>query len=307
MENLLGVDIGGTNVKFGVVSNKGELLKKVKYPTAEVVAQTGKFMDGFIECIKIQLQENPGITKIGIGLPGLLSKDRTTTQILQNIPSLNNTNLMKVLGKAFPKIEFKIENDANAAVLGEYYFSKIKMPESFGMITLGTGIGGGAIIDGKLFLGGGGNGMEIGHMVRTKSKTFEDLMGKRGIVGGAENLLAKHDTPSLLRSLETITAKDVEKAAKKGDKVALKVYSKLGTYLGEQVVSLVRVLDVDTVVLGGGVAATFKFFEKKMMKSIKEFLPSSIVDNLHILPASLANEAGIVGAASQCMSKAKKK
>ena len=96
MERLLGIDIGGTNVKFGIVTSDGELLNKIKYPTAEVVAQTGKFMDGFIDCIKTQLKENPDISKIGIGLPGLLSKDRSTTQILQNIPSLNNNNICDI-------------------------------------------------------------------------------------------------------------------------------------------------------------------------------------------------------------------
>ena len=301
MEKFIGVDIGGTNVKFGVVSSDGVLLSKKKYPTTEVVAKTGKFIDGFILCIKEQLADNKKINKIGIGLPGLLSKDRTTTQLLQNIPSLNETNLIKTLNKAFPQIEFALENDANAAALGEFYFSKDKLPRDFAMITLGTGIGGAAIIDGKIFLGGNGNGMEIGHMVRTSSKTFEDLMGKRGIVGGAESLLKKSNAISKLRDLEVITAKDVEKAAKKGDLIALKVYAKLGKYLGENIVSLVRVLDVDTIVLGGGVAGTFKFFEDKMRKSVAEFLPSSIVKELKIIPASMANEAGIVGAASLCM------
>ncbi len=303
MEKFLGIDIGGTNVKFGIVSNKGTLENKVKYPTASVVARTGKFIDGFIECIEEQLEinKNSKITKIGIGLPGLLSKDRTTTQVLQNIPSLNNTNLVKKLSEAFPKFKIAIDNDANAAALGEYYFGERKTPESFAMITLGTGIGGAAIIDGKIFLGGNGNGMEIGHMVRTSRKTFEDLMGKRGIVGGAENLLRKSQKPSILRELDTITAKDVEKAAKKGDKIALKVYSKLGKYLGENIVSVVRVLDVDTIILGGGVASTLRFFESKMHKSVEEFLPSSITAGLIIEPATLANEAGIIGAASLCM------
>jgi glucokinase len=301
MEKFIGVDIGGTSVKFGVVSSDGLLLSKKKYPTAEVVGKTGKFMDGFIECIKEQLSENKKINKIGIGVPGLLSKDRTTTQILQNIPSLNDTNLIKTLSKAFPHVEFTVENDANAAALGEFYFSKDKLPRDFAMITLGTGIGGAAIIDGEIFLGGNGNGMEIGHMVRTSSKTFEDLMGKRGIVGGVENLLKKSDVKSRLRDLDIITAKDIEKAAKKGDEIALKLYAKLGKYLGEHIVSLVRVLDVDTIVLGGGVAGTFKFFEDKMRKSVAEFLPSSIVKDLKIIPASMANEAGIVGAASLCM------
>ena len=303
MEKFLGIDIGGTNVKFGIVSNKGTLENKVKYPTASVVARTGKFIDGFIECIEEQLEinKNSKITKIGIGLPGLLSKDRTTTQVLQNIPSLNNTNLIKKLSEAFPKFKIAIDNDANAAALGEYYFGERKTPESFAMITLGTGIGGAAIIDGKIFLGGNGNGMEIGHMVRTSRKTFEDLMGKRGIVGGAENLLRKSQKPSILRELDTITAKDVEKAAKKGDKIALKVYSKLGKYLGENIVSVVRVLDVDTIILGGGVASTLRFFESKMHKSVEEFLPSSITAGLIIEPATLANEAGIIGAASLCM------
>jgi glucokinase len=301
MEKFIGVDIGGTNVKFGVVSSDGVLLSKKKYPTAEVVAKTGKFIDGFIDCIKEQLADNKKINKIGIGVPGLLSKDRTTTQVLQNIPSLNETNLVKTLNQAFPHIVFAVENDANAAALGEFYFSKDKLPQDFAMITLGTGIGGAAIIDGKIFLGGNGNGMEIGHMVRTSSKTFEDLMGKRGIVGGAESLLKKSSAKSRLRDLEEITAKDVEKAAKKGDEIALKVYAKLGKYLGENIVSVVRVLDVDTIVLGGGVAGTFKFFEDKMRRSVAEFLPSAIVKDLKIIPASMANEAGIVGAASLCM------
>ena len=301
MEKFIGVDIGGTNVKFGVVSSDGVLLSKKKYPTAEVVAKTGKFIDGFIACIKEQLSENKDITKIGVGVPGLLSKDRTTTKILRNIPSLNETNLVKTLCKAFPKIQFSVENDANAAALGEFYFSADKLPRNFAMITLGTGIGGAAIIDGKIFLGGNGNGMEIGHMVRTSSKTFEDLMGKRGIVGGAESLLKKTDEKSRLRDLKVITAKDVEKAAKKGDAIALKVYAKLGKYLGENIVSVVRVLDVDTIVLGGGVVGTFKFFEDKMRKSVAEFLPSEIVKDLKVIPASMANEAGIVGAASLCM------
>lgn len=301
MEKFIGVDIGGTNVKFGVVSSDGVLLSKKKYPTADVVAKTGKFMDGFIACIEEQLAENKKIKKIGIGVPGLLSKDRSTTQTLQNIPSLNQTNVVEALSKAFPAVEFFLENDANAAALGEFYFSKDKLPQDFAMITLGTGIGGAAIIDGNIFLGGNGNGMEIGHMVRTSSKTFEDLMGKRGIVGGVDNLLKKSDAKSKLRDLKVITAKDVEKAAKKGDEIALKVYAKLGKYLGENIVSLVRVLDVDTIVLGGGVVGTFKFFEDKMHKSIAEFLPTSIVEDLKILPASMANEAGIVGAASLCM------
>ena len=298
MEKLLGIDIGGTNVKFGLVTKKGELLEKVKYPTQELVA-SGSFMKGFIKAMETELAKHKTIKKVGIGIPGLISKDRRKTLKLANIPGMDGVNIIDQLEKAFPKVSFKLENDANAAILGEFHFSTNKLPKSFAMITLGTGIGGAAVIDGKLFPGGNGNGVEIGHMISTPGKIYEDFLGKSAIIQQAEKVLKKSNKKSKLHKFENITSKDIAKAAKKGDDLATSIFKKFGKHLGDCIISTIRILDVDTIVLGGGVAETFNIIEKPIYKRISKHLNGEYYDGkIKLKLATLKNEAGILGAAS---------
>lgn len=299
MGYYLGIDIGGTNVKFGIVSSDGELITKVKYPTENIV-QKGNFIDNFCVALEEQLSKNKdkNITQVGIGCPGLISKDRTTTLKLQNIPSLNNINLIKILSKKFPKTTFKLENDAKVAALGEHFFASRK-PDNFLMITLGTGVGGACVVNGKLFNGANGNGIEIGHMISSTGETFEFHIGKKGLVRQTLNYLAKHPyIESELREKDDITAKDIEKYAKKKDEISCKVFKRVGKYLGQCIVSSLRVLDVDTIIIGGGVADVFGIMEKKMWQEITKYLGEYYTENLTIKVAELENEAGIIGAAS---------
>ncbi len=303
MKKILGVDIGGTNTKFGLVTSKGELLKKKKYPTADLI-EKGSFIIGFMEALHIQLDKHQ-VTQVGIGIPGLISKDRRSTIKASNIPGLDGLNIIDQLEKEFPKIKFKLENDANCAILGEFHFSKEELPKSFAMITLGTGIGGAAVIDGKLFPGGNGNGVEIGHMISTPGLIYEDFLGKNAIVAalekklkGKKNSKGKFDT-SALATLEHLTSKDITKAAVKGDELAIKVFKKFGKTLGDCIVSTIRILDVDTIVLGGGVAQTFDIIEKPVYKKINKHLTGEYYKGkVKIKLATLENEAGILGAAS---------
>ncbi len=299
MKYYLGVDIGGTNVKFGLVSEKGKLISKQKYPTANFV-KGGDFIKGFSEALEEQLKTHASknIKYVGIGCPGLISRDRTTTLKLQNIPVLNGVNVIKSLTKNFPSITFKLENDAKVAALGEHHFSSHKSP-SFLMITLGTGVGGAAVIDGKLFNGANGNGIEIGHMISSTGEIFEYHIGKKGLVRKALNLLAKNpDIISDLRKKPAITAKDIENGGKKGDPIAKKVFKNTGKYLGQCIVSSLRVLDIDTIIIGGGVADVFNLMEKRMWKEIHFHLGEYYTQKLTIRVAELENEAGIIGAAS---------
>ena len=162
MERFIGVDIGGTNTKFGIVNRNGELTNKIKYPTSELVASERGYIEAFSHILKKLLDLNTDIKKIGIGIPGLISKDRRSLLRLANIPSLSGASIIDDLERLLPGYQFSLENDANAACLGEFYFSEKKLPNTFLMVTLGTGIGGAAVIDGKLFLGGNGNGVDGG-------------------------------------------------------------------------------------------------------------------------------------------------
>jgi len=203
--------------------------------------------------------------------------------------------------KAFPDHTFKLENDAKVACLGEYYFSEYDLPQNFLMVTLGTGIGGAAIIDGKLFTGGSGNGVEIGHMLGDKDKIYEEYLSKRATIHFTLNLLKNgsyekselHNIPK-----DELNAKHIEAALKNGDKAAKKAYKKFGKWLGRCLVSSMRVLDIHTILLGGGVAKTFKYIKEPMYEAIHEHLGEYYTDDLDIKPASLANEAGIIGAAA---------
>lgn len=300
MEKYIGIDVGGTNVKIGVVSKKGELLEKIKYPTAELTEGKG-FIVNFCKAIQNTLDLYPGINKVGLGVPGLLSKDRRTLIKLANIPSLNGVCIVGELEKAFPKLQIKLENDAKVACLGEFYFSEHKLPDSFLMITLGTGIGGAAMIDGKLFVGGSGNGVEIGHMLGSKDKVYEEFISKRATVAFVLKELEKpSNKKSILNDIpkDELDSKMIEAALKQGDAVAEKAYKNFGKWLGRNIVSSLRVLDVRTVLLGGGVSKTFKYMKDPMYKVINEHLGDYYTDDLEIKKASLGNDAGIVGAAA---------
>lgn len=300
MEKFLGIDMGGTNVKFGIVTENGELLEKVKHPTSWFKEQPN-FLEAFGDKLRDFLVANPEIKKVGMGLPGMLSLDRRSTVEFANVPELNGLDIMDFLESKFPGITFYMDNDANVAALGEYYFGENEIPASYLFVTLGTGVGGGLVIDKKIWKGVNGNGLEIGHIIAGNGDTIEENVGKKGLVALAHKYLERDlDRASLLHEYPGFDAKRVAKCALKGDKVAKKVYVKAGKYVGEMIVSCARILDVKTVIVGGGVAETFPLMEAKMYDKIKEHLSEYYTDSLDIRLATLANEAGIIGAASLC-------
>ncbi|MBY0427062.1 MAG: ROK family protein, partial [Cytophagales bacterium] len=186
MQTFFGIDIGGTNVKMGFVTEEGELLTKDKIPTISL-RESGNFIEDLFGFIGQRLESRKDVVKVGIGVPGLISKDRKILLELANIPEISNFPLVDELSKRFPGHSFHMENDANAAALGEYHFGKDKERGDFVFVTLGTGIGSSAIIGGKIFLGGDGNGMELGHILYKKGKTLENKIGK----GGLQKLINK--------------------------------------------------------------------------------------------------------------------
>lgn len=296
-EEYLGIDVGGTNIKFGIVNQNGELLKKTKYPTLKL-RESKNFIDSFVEKIEVQLKEASHVKKVGIALPGLISKDRKSTVFMANIPEFNNVSLISILEKKIPNISFVLENDASAAAIGELHFSTSKTPNNFLFLTLGTGLGSAAVIDGEIFKGGNGNAMEAGHIITSNGKTAEENMGKKAIVNMALSKIKKGKKTTLTK--KDLDSKTIVNAAINNDPVAVKVFEKIGKVLGETIVSTIRIIDIDTVFIGGGVSKIFHIVEKNMNKQLKKRLPKYYTKNLKIELASLGNDAGIIGAAALC-------
>jgi glucokinase len=164
-EHFLGVDVGGTHLKIGLVSRQGEILSFEKIDTAPYRDDPRGFNFMFINGMARILEKYQGVSKVGIGLPGLISKNRSTTLEIPAIPGLNGFNLKGALKEKYPGVSFFLENDAAAAAIGEYRFGKNNPPEDFLFITMGTGIGSALVLDGAIFQGGRGNAMEMGHML----------------------------------------------------------------------------------------------------------------------------------------------
>jgi len=301
VKKYLGIDIGGTNTKLGIVTEDGRITEKVKYATAQL-EEKRDYLSAFIEVLQIYLHEHADIDPcIGIAVPGTLSNDRRSTIDIPNIPSLSHKNIIDILEGSFPGKNFLMENDAKAAAMGELYFSGAQLPDDFIFLTLGTGIGGAYIKKGKIFKGSCGNAMEVGHMFAGSKRTVEELIGKKGMVEEAKKLISKKKraTPGLYHK-DNLTAKDIEKAALAGDKLGQKVYRKFGKILGRCIVSVVRVLDVHYIIIGGGVADTFEFMKPTLFEIINKNLPPYYTNDLKVELATLANEAGIFGAAALC-------
>ena len=300
MRTYLGIDVGGTNIKSGVVTEEGEILlyEKTHTPT---LRKKPSFAKELIKLIGNYLAQYPEIEDIGVGLPGTLNKTRTHTIELPNIPELDNYPLLEELNSNFPNKNFILENDANAAALGEMYFGPNKMPDDYLFITLGTGVGGAIVLDRQIFKGGDGNSGEFGHMVSRGGKRLEVLIGKKGFISMAKKAIKKYGDDTQLTQADSINTRVLMEAAINGDKVTLEIFKKAGILLGEAIVSVIRVLDIKNVYIGGGISSTYEFLEVGVQEALKKSLTSYYLKDLHVQRAEMENQAGVLGAASLCI------
>ena len=292
---ILGIDVGGTTIKIGVVDENGQILKVEKFSTPEYTGSPQQFIQ-LIKTTVHSVNTTYPIKGIGIGLPGQLSLDRKTIIELTNIPTLNGLNLYEPLKNAFPELKIALENDARCAAMGELHFGK-HGEKSFLLITLGTGVGGGLIIDGKLFKGANGNATEVGMIPVGLGPYLEDYIGNKHIVDFTLEILKDYPS-SALKEHKDLSVADIYHAAKAGDACALAVFSFAGNLLGEAMLSMIHLYDISTIIIGGGVGASFDVLEPSIKEILNERLSPYYLKNFKLLQASLSNESGIVGAAS---------
>lgn len=296
----LGIDIGGTNVKMGVVeAENGNITNFYSHDTASW-RKSNKFVERLGDAIAIQLKEHPHIDKTGIGVPGLISRDRNKLLEITAIPEINGIPVIPYLEERFKGKKFYLENDANAAALGEYYFGEEGVPEDYIFVTLGTGVGGAAIIDKKVFKGGNGNAMEPGHMPSKNGKVLERNVGKVELLELAEAMRNDWKGVTSMEMGAEITTTGLVADAGEGDPLALAIFQEVGTMLGDGLVAMIRILDIHTILIGGGLSASFDYIMPAVNKQLEYWLSPYYLKDLQIKKATLGNDAGLLGAASLC-------
>ena len=300
MDQYLGIDVGGTNVKMGIVdATDGRISNFYSHDTASW-RKSGHFVERLGDAIALQLLEEPHVKRTGIGVPGLITRDRTTLIEITAIPEIDGVRIVPELTARFPGHTFFLENDANAAALGEYYFGEEKLPEDYIFVTLGTGIGGAAIIDKKVFKGGGGNAMEPGHVPSRHGRVLERNIGKVELLLLATEMRAAYKGETHLPTDGTISTTGLVAAAAEGDELALRIFDEMGAMLSDGLVAMIRILDITTILIGGGISASFDFLMPAVNRQLEYWLTPHYLKNLSVKRATLANDAGLLGAASLC-------
>jgi len=307
----IGIDLGGTNLKAAVVHKTDGVVEITKRPTEadqgpeHVVARIADLVDHMIEGA-------PGpVTGIGIGSPGPINWERTTVTRPPNLPGWDSINLSdklrSTLGLEIPVI---VENDANVAALGSAFYGAGKAYDSFIMITLGTGVGGAIIYRNQIFRGSTGGAAEIGHM----TIDYEGAFANSGVAGAIEgylgqSFLSDHARDRLVNypdstvhdlvdgDLDRLDPRILYEAAKDGDEAARDLLAWAGHKLGCALGSAINLLDIRTVVVGGGVSAAGDFILDPAREALPDFVMPGLRSDLKILQEVLGNEVSLLGAA----------
>lgn len=304
----IGVDVGGTSVKTGLFREDGEILYKWEVPTRREEAGRYILEDVAVSILSVLKEKNINMEAVigaGLGVPGPVLPDGRVA-VCVNL-GWRNMNPQRELGRMLGGLPVLSGNDANVAALGEMWKGGGKGYSDIVMITLGTGVGGGVIIDEKIIAGKHGLAGEIGHIhIRDGEKEVcncggrgcvEQVASATGIAREARRKLAAVDTPSRLHEFGAqVTAKHVLDAAKAGDQLALEVVETVGRYLGLLMAQLSMTVDPQMFVIGGGVSKAGRFLIDVIEKYYVEYTPIS--ENKAVIGlAELGNDAGIYGAA----------
>lgn len=310
MTCAIGIDLGGTNIKAGVVAADGGVLASASLPTLAhegPVAVVGR-MAALAGQMKAAAPAPPA--GVGVGSPGPLDPTTGTLYFTPNMPGWDNFPLGGRLAE-LTGLAVKVENDANCAALAESWLGAGRGARAVILLTLGTGIGGGIILDGRLVNGARVTAGEVGHIGINwegpkcgcgSRGCLEAYCGTAGILARARELLDKPGTVSLLRDLagpeyEKLTPALIGEAARKGDGPALSVFRETGRLLGVGIASLVNLFAPDVVIIGGGVAANADFLFPAVREEIRRRAMRPGNEQVKLVAAALGNEAGLVGAA----------
>lgn len=285
MKYLIGLDIGATKIEGILINEQGRILKQEKAPTQKSEKDFLNTIFNLIEQLKVKKMlgdKVSGTTKvvsgIGLGAPGRIENGKIIR--LNNLPKIKNLNLKKIIQNKF-KIKTLIDNDANCFALAE---AKIRKKENLIGLTLGSGLGGGIIINNQIYRGHNNLAGEFGQMFY-QGKTIEDFCSAKGFKLLAQRYRVKSREPRELAQL-----------AKKGDQLAQNLWDEFGRHLGHLINILANAFNPETIILGGSISQSFSLFKKSMAKSFQENLSYPVLKKTKITKSSLKH-AGALGAA----------
>lgn len=272
--SIIGVDLGGTNVRAGKVSNN-EIIDI--YSQQINSRETKEFVvHQVIETIEKVFDES--VDGIGIGVPSIVDVEKGIIYDVQNIPSWDEVNLKEILETKF-NVPVYINNDANCFVVGEKYFGVGQKYKSIVGLIMGTGLGAAYYYHKSLFMGANCGAGELG-MVQYKDSTYEDYCSGQ-----------------FFKNYYNIKGNELLELAEKGDKKALEIFSEFGIHVGNAITTIIYMLDPEVIILGGSVSMSFKYFENSMLSTLKKIPYTTSVKNLKIEVSSLPQVA-VLGAAA---------
>ena len=309
MSLTVGVDVGGTKVLGGVVDATGKVLATSRRDTPR---EGGSELTKTIAAVALELMQEHSITAVGVSAAGFVSSDRKTMLATPNIADWNGVQLEVELTKLIG-LRVVIENDANAAAWGEAKFGAGRNQAHMMMLTIGTGVGGGIVVNNELYRGAFGIAAEFGHL-RVVPEGHLCGCGARGCFEqyASGSALRRHAreaisaSPDLARNLlargdgtiDGLTGQAITDAAREGDAVALAAFQTTAQYLGAGIASLAVLLDPSCVVIGGGVIDAGEILLAPTREAMKRYMPFAGKHPYpEIVAAELGNEAGLVGVA----------
>lgn len=294
----IGVDLGGTNLRVALVSEGGEIIRKIKQPSSEQILAV---LSGSIE----KIIHSEAVSGIGLGVAGLIDRKKSRVFASPNLRVIEGIDVVGELRRRFGMPVF-IENDANAAALGERMAGAGRDFENFVLLTLGTGIGGGIIYQGRVLE----VPAELGHVsINPEAEKcpcgntgcLENYASARAMIARAVSMLER-GTESLLKecckgSFYKLTPEDIYGAALDGDNLSRDVLKDAGRYLGVGLANIINVLGPEAIILAGGLIGAWNIYVQEAMKEASRRAFKDLFDDVKIIPSALEDNAGIIGAA----------
>ncbi|PYS01335.1 MAG: hypothetical protein DMG16_13165 [Acidobacteria bacterium] len=298
----LGLDIGGTTIKAGLIDEENRVLESRKVPT--VIDNLEGFISKLTEVI-CDFQKSRPIDAVGIGVPGLRSSKTHVIATSPNIPCLANVNLEKMMADQV-HLRVVTDNDANAGAYAEFVCGAGTGLQHLAYLTLGTGLGSGLILNGSLYTGASGYGGEFGHTVIDpngrlcacgKQGCIETVASGTGIVTTARDKLRTGRNSRLNEIAPPLTAEKIYDAAVRGDETAREVFADTGHWFGLACANLINLLNLEMIVIGGGVMASGEFLLGKAIEVARHYAFASSFADCQIVQSRLWPDAGMIGAA----------